>query len=117
MEKYLDKNLPAKERAADLLSQMTLDEKIAQVSGVFAVPGREEEMKKFLRHGIGQVSTLEFRNCESMEEAAQWQRTLQELIMESSEHHIPAVFHMEGLCGAFIKDRFRLQSVSLNCVA
>ena len=104
MEKYLDKNLPAKERAADLLSQMTLDEKIAQVSGVFAVPGREEEMKKFLRHGIGQVSTLEFRNCESMEEAAQWQRTLQELIMESSEHHIPAVFHMEGLCGAFIQD-------------
>ena len=104
MEKYLDKNLPAKERAADLLSQMTLDEKIAQVSGVFAVPGREEEMKKFLRHGIGQVSTLEFRNCESMEEAAQWQRTLQELIMESSEHHIPAVFHMEGLCGAFIQN-------------
>ena len=104
MEKYLDKNLPAKERAADLLSQMTLDEKIAQVAGVFAVPGREEEMKRFLRHGIGQVSTLEFRNCESMEEAAQWQRTLQELIMESSEHHIPAVFHMEGLCGAFIQD-------------
>ena len=104
MEKYLDKNLPAKERAADLLSQMTLDEKIAQVAGVFAVPGREEEMKRFLRHGIGQVSTLEFRRCGSMEEAAQWQRKLQDIVMEKSEHHIPAVFHMEGLCGAFIQD-------------
>lgn len=103
MEKYLDKNLPAKERAMDLLSKMSLEEKMAQAVGILAVPGREEQMKGFLKHGIGQVSTLEFRNCESAEEAAQWQRTLQELIMESSEHHIPAVFHMEGLCGAFIQ--------------
>lgn len=104
MEKYLDKNLPAKERAKDLLGKMSLEEKMAQVTGVLAVPGRDEEMKKFLRHGIGQISTLEFRMCESMEEAAQWQRTLQEIVMENSEHHIPAVFHMEGLCGAFIQD-------------
>lgn len=104
MEKYLDKNLPAKERAFDLLSKMGLEEKMAQAAGILAVPGREEQMKQFLKHGIGQVSTLEFRNCESAEEAAQWQRTLQELVMESSEHHIPAVFHMEGLCGAFIQD-------------
>ena len=39
-----------------------------------------------------------------MEEAAQWQRKLQDIVMENSEHHIPAVFHMEGLCGAFIQD-------------
>ena len=25
------------------------------------------------------------------------------MIMENSEHHIPAIFHMEGLCGAFIQ--------------
>lgn len=104
MEKYLDKNLSARERAADLLSKMSLEEKMAQAAGVFAIQGREEEMKKFLRHGIGQVSTLEFRMCESMEDAAQWQRTLQDIVMENSEHHIPAVFHMEGLCGAFIQD-------------
>lgn len=104
MEKYLDKNLSPKERAKDLLGKMSLEEKMAQVTGVLAVPGRDEEMKKFLRHGIGQISTLEFRMCESMEEAAQWQRTLQEIVMENSEHHIPAVFHMEGLCGAFIQD-------------
>ena len=30
----------------------------------------EKEMKGLLRHGIGQVSTLEFRGCGSMEEAA-----------------------------------------------
>lgn len=104
MEKYMDKHLPAKERAADLLGRMSLEEKMAQVTGIFAVQGREEEMKQYLQHGIGQVSTLEFRNCKSMEEAAQWQRRLQEIVMESSEHRIPAVFHMEGLCGAFIQD-------------
>lgn len=104
MEKYLDKNLPAEERAFALLSKMSLEEKMAQAVGILAVPGREEQMKQFLKHGIGQVSTLEFRKCESAEDAAQWQRELQELVMESSEHHIPAVFHMEGLCGAFIQD-------------
>ncbi len=104
MEKYLDKNLPAKERAFALLSKMSLEEKMAQAAGILAVPGREEQMKQFLKHGIGQVSTLEFRKCESAEDAAQWQRELQEFVMESSEHHIPAVFHMEGLCGAFIQD-------------
>lgn len=104
MEKYLDKHLSAKERALDLLGKMSLEEKMAQVAGVLAVPGREEAMKGFLQHGIGQISTLEFRMCESMEEAAQWQRTLQNIVMENSEHHIPAVFHMEGLCGAFIQD-------------
>lgn len=104
MEKYLNKNLSARERAKDLLGKMSLEEKMAQVSGVMAVRGKENEMKRFLRHGVGQISTLEFRNCESMEEAARWQRSLQELVMENSEHHIPAVFHMEGLCGALIQD-------------
>lgn len=103
VEKYLDKNLPAQERAADLLSKMTLDEKMAQVTGIFAAQGREDAMLKFVQHGIGQISTLDFRKCGSMEEAAQWQRTLQDMVMQNSEHRIPAVFHMEGLCGAFIQ--------------
>ncbi len=104
MEKYLDKNLSAKERASDLLGKMSLEEKMAQVAGILAVQGREDAMRIYLQHGIGQISTLEFRMCKSMEEAAQWQRTLQDIVMENSEHHIPAVFHMEGLCGAFIQD-------------
>lgn len=104
MERYLDTSLTAKERAEDLLNKLSLDEKMAQVVGVFAVKGREKEMAAFFKNGIGQISTLGFRMCESMEEAADWQRQLQKMIMESSPHHIPAVFHMEGLCGAFIQD-------------
>lgn len=32
------------------------------------------------------------------------QRKVQQIVMENSEHHIPAIFHMEGLCGPFIQD-------------
>ena len=39
-----------------------------------------------------------------MEEVAAWQKKVQEIVMENSEHHIPAIFHMEGLCGPFIQD-------------
>lgn len=45
MERYLDVNLSANERAMDLLSRMSLDEKMAQLSGLFAVKGKEEKMK------------------------------------------------------------------------
>ncbi len=99
MEAYMNISLSAKKRAELLLKEMTLEEKVAQLAGVFAVKGREEQMASFFRNGIGQISTLSFRMCESTEEIAQWQRKLQTAVMASSRLHIPAVFHMEGLCG------------------
>ena len=104
MTNYMDTSLSARERAELLLKEMSLDEKIAQLTGVFAVKGREEEMAAFFKNGIGQISTLGFRMCESIEEAAAWQRQLQALVMESSRLHILAVFHMEGVNGALLQD-------------
>ncbi len=99
MEAYMNISLSAKKRAELLLKEMTLEEKVAQLAGVFAVKGREEQMAAFFSNGIGQISTLSFRMCESTEEIAQWQRKLQTAVIASSRLHIPAVFHMEGLCG------------------
>lgn len=62
------------------------------------------EFQKRVPHGIGEVSTLEMRRMETLEEVAAWQKKVQEIVMENSEHHIPAIFHMEGLCGPFIQD-------------
>ena len=104
MTNYMNTSLSARERAELLLKEMTLDEKIAQLTGVFAVKDPEEEMAAFFRNGIGQISTLGFRMCESIEEASAWQRQLQTLVMESSRLHIPAVFHMEGVNGALLQD-------------
>ena len=104
---WMNTALSTKERAKLLLDDLTLDEKMAQLNTVFAYNelvyddafiGRETA------NGIGEVSTLEMRSMETLEEAAAWQRHVQVMVMENSPHHIPAIFHMEGLCGAFIQD-------------
>ena len=104
MEKYLNSVLSPKERAEDLLRKMSLEEKMAQVNCLFPWGDNWENLNKSAKHGIGQVSTLEVREIQTLEEAARWQRKIQKMVMENSEHHIPAIFHMEGLCGAFIQD-------------
>ncbi|MCR5101615.1 MAG: glycoside hydrolase family 3 C-terminal domain-containing protein [Butyrivibrio sp.] len=102
MDKYLNKELTASVRAEDLLSKLSLEEKMAQVVCVFAGPA--DTLEEAVQSGMGQVSTLGFTKCKSMEEAATWQRQLQTMIMEKSKHHIPAIFHMEGICGAYVQD-------------
>lgn len=104
---YLDCNQTPQERAAALLAELSLDEKMAQVNCIFPFGENFEDMEKIAEgtpFGIGEVSTLEMRRIETLEEAAQWQRSVQKIVMDNSPHHIPAIFHMEGLCGAFIQD-------------
>lgn len=101
-EKYLDSSLTPQERAEDLLAKLSLEEKMAQVNCVLIPIGREKEAAAFCKYGMGEISTLEVRNLKSVDEAVEFQRSIQKMIMENSPHHIPAIFHMEGLCGAFI---------------
>lgn len=103
MERYKNPGISAQERAKDLLSRMTTQEKLAQLTGVMAVPGHEERLMQLIPHGIGQISTLEFRNQPSHQTAAAWQRKLQKMVMGNSRFGIPAVFHMEGLCGPLME--------------
>lgn len=106
-KEYLDRTLDAKKRAQALLEEMGIEEKMAQVSCIFPF-GEEyldyESIEKKTPFGIGQVSTLEMRRIKTLEEAARWQRNVQAIVIQNSPHHIPAIFHMEGLCGAFIQD-------------
>lgn len=107
METYPDQTKTPEERAEALLKDLSLDEKMAQVGCVFPFGEKAQDMDWIAAQtptGIGQVSTLEMRRIETLEETAAWQRRVQELIMRNSPHHIPAIFHMEGLCGAFIQD-------------
>lgn len=110
MEKYRDSSLAPKERAQDLLSRMSLEEKMGQVNCLFPYGENWDVVEKDMEHGIGQVSTLDMRVIKSLEEAAAWQRRIQKKVMEKSEHGIPAVFHMEGLCGPFIQDSMSFPS-------
>ncbi len=104
---YLDMSKTPQERASALLMELSLAEKMAQVNCIFPFGESYIDMEKITEStpfGIGEVSTLEMRRIETLEEAAAWQRKVQEIVMENSPHHIPAIFHMEGLCGAFIQD-------------
>lgn len=107
MKSYRDHTLGAKERASLLLKEMSLDEKMAQINCVFPFVQDAynfEKIQQETKYGMGEVSTLEMRRMETLDEVAAWQRKVQKIVMENSAHRIPAIFHMEGLCGAFIQD-------------
>ena len=110
-KKYLNKNLSVKERAQDLLSLLSLEEKMAQTRCAFPGTGNSDKLIEDCRFGIGEISTLEIRNLKSLEEAAAFQKNIQDMVMKNSPHHIPAIFHMEGLCGAFIQGAVSFPSV------
>ncbi|MCM1145123.1 MAG: glycoside hydrolase family 3 C-terminal domain-containing protein [Blautia sp.] len=104
---YKDTTLPPEERAEALLLEMSLEEKMAQVNTVFPFDSFYQDfdyISENTKYGIGEVSTLEMRRIETLEEAAAWQRKVQGIVMDNSPHRIPAIFHMEGLCGAFIQE-------------
>lgn len=103
MINYMDKKLAPEERAKVLLADMSIEEKMGQVVGyITGKSGDYDGMAKNYPHGAGQVSCLEMRAMDTIEEVGRFQREIQERIMVLSEHHIPAIFHMEGLCGAYI---------------
>ncbi len=94
-------NEECRKKAQALLCDMSVDEKVAQIAGIMYMEGLYDRMLPFLKNGIGEVSCLCTREMRTIEEVATWQRRVQTDIMERSPHHIPAIFHMEGLCGSF----------------
>ena len=104
---YRNSRISPEERASLLLKEMSLEEKMAQVNCVFPFDKTYlncDWIKEQVPYGIGEVSTLEMRRIKSLQEAADWQRRVQRIVMENSPHGIPAIFHMEGLCGAPVLD-------------
>ena len=102
MDNYMNSSLSAKERARLLLAQMTIEEKLGQLICIFGGQIKDDGMADILKNGIGQISPKVFGTKETGAEAAAWQRETQKIVMESNRLHIPATFHMEGICGAFV---------------
>ncbi len=105
MDRYLDTALTPAERAKDLLSKMSLSEKMAQIRGIFpfGVPGDGTD-DWVPGRGIGQISALRVQMTETTrEEAVDWLRGMQELVLRESPHAIPAAIHMEGVNGAYFQ--------------
>lgn len=100
-EKYLDPTLSAEERADDLLAKMSLDEKFAQTQCGFAERLLENGAYPY---GMGQVSCLFASMLETVDEGDAVIGELQKRIMESSPHHIPAIFHVETATGSLLPE-------------
>ncbi|MDR6685293.1 beta-glucosidase [Arthrobacter sp. 1088] len=100
---WLDTAKAPEDRANLLLQELNLDQKLAQVSCYFPtdITSTADFAERF-PFGIGQVSCLEARSARSLDEVTAFQRRIQTEAMERSRHGIPAIFHMEGLCGAYL---------------
>ena len=90
-------------RADLLLARLSLDQKMAQVSCYFPSDITEtDDVNDRYPHGVGVVSALETRSAPTLDEVTEFQRRVQSAAMRASGHGIPAIFHMEGLCGAYL---------------
>lgn len=95
----MDKNTNSIEKAKELLNKLSFDEKIAQLVGYNPAHWSSDNLEQDYKFGVGQVSLLVGTEKNSIEEIAEYQRTLQKKIMSLSPHKIPALFHVETLTG------------------
>lgn len=108
---YKDASLSPQERADDLLARMTLDEKIAQVTGawnsakVFMDPDREfvpEKAAELFPHGIGQLGRI--LDGLGAYEMARRYNEIQRHFVENTRLGIPVMVHEECLHGVMEQD-------------
>jgi beta-xylosidase len=101
---YLDPSRTAAERAADLLTRMTLPEKAQQLTAVLPnhirgeVGLSEPRMTQLLGQGIGQIAGVSL-GADSALEIAQINNRVQTFLRERTRLGIPALLHNEALNG------------------
>lgn len=111
---YRDAKLPLEQRLADLISRMTLEEKVAQLEGVWENPAfmrtpesrfvdekgtfLPERAALLLKDGIGQMSRPSEVTA-GPREMAEFTNTLQKWVRENTRLGIPVMFHEECLHG------------------
>lgn len=104
---YKDKNIPVNERVNDLLSRMTLEEKVAQMRIFHSNKGIDfsdtdelvlsQDVENRLEFGIAGIKNP--GTDLTPERAAKLNNQLQQLIIEKSRLHIPALFVTESYNG------------------
>lgn len=111
---YRNAKLPLEQRLADLLARMTLEEKVAQIEGVWENPSfmktpesrfvdeqgtfLPDHAAVLLKNGIGQMSRPSEVSHGPREEA-EFTNTLQKWMKENTRLGIPVMFHDECLHG------------------
>lgn len=106
MELYRRADVPAEMRAKDLLSRMTLDEKIAQLGSVWGYElldekgnFSEQRADQLLKHGIGQITRPGGATNLEPAEVVKFVNQIQKYLVENTRLGIPAMIHEECLAG------------------
>ena len=113
--KYKDASLPVPTRAADLLSRMTLEEKIAQMhafwlllsedgnhkvrSDAFIGHSDQEKLQQMLKNGLGQITRPLGSHSVDPKQGVRALNRLQKFLVEETRLGIPAMSHEECLVG------------------
>jgi len=105
MDIYKDSSKSVQERVHDLISRMTLDEKIAQIGSISGRPeGSGKNYLGFIRdgqvkNGIGQISAPARSTGLPAKELAEYTNTIQKYLVEQTRLGIPAIIHEECING------------------
>src|SRR5512136_763756 len=104
---YRDPHLPIEERVRDLLGRMTLEEKIAQLGGVWSTQlfegerFSEEKAREPLRHGTAHLTRIGGGTVLGPRESARLANAIQKFLVENTRLGIPAIVH-EECCGGYM---------------
>jgi beta-glucosidase len=96
MEKYKDAQAPIAERVEDLLSRMTLEQKIAQLQCMITAGSDPARTLGAFTNGIGEVAT--FSSLDSWEKVIEFNRKIVDIILKNPLG-IPPIIHVEALTG------------------
>ena len=107
---YQNAALSPEERAEDLLSRMSIAEKVKQITCTMMLPVKRIE-EQDLEGGIGSFTLLGSQDLEKDI------RTAQEYVIAHSEHGIPALVHCEALSGPASLPAANLFPTSLGLAA
>jgi beta-xylosidase len=113
-EAWRDPARPVAERVADLLARMTLDEKLAQLAGIWIGTGTEDgdgvapmqgefaeavPLAELIANGVGQLTRVFGTAPVTTAEGVAALSRLQRLVAKASRFGIPAIAHEECLTG------------------
>ena len=103
---YRHPNLPVEQRVADLLSRMTLEEKVAQTHALWQGKNRiidaqgnfsPEKAREVLKDGIGEITRA--GEQKGPRDAAEFTNAIQKYLVEQTRLGIAAIDHEESLHG------------------
>lgn len=100
--KYKNPSLKTKERVEDLMSRMTFEQKIDQITCLVTITPDIPNFRDYIPDGIGNVGA--FTVSDDADMIVEYAYQLQKFLMEETELGIPALIHCEACSGAQFTD-------------